>query len=420
MKFNKPRQLVLVSLIGLVMAGLLTACQIVTVDYVFVASSAGSGTSSNGVIDVFAADSESGALRTVVSPVSSGGSTPVALAVTTNYQNLYVANQGSNNVVHFAIANNGDLAQKDAVTLGKEGSKPVSIAVNKAGTWLYVVNAEYPSSSGNVAGAVLAAFPLSSDGVIGSPVSKGGLAYTPLQVPDFTSDLIVPTGVTALANNDAVYVSAYDQSAYNPGGTATSSANPGWVFGFAVGSGGALSPTSGSPYLAGVKPTALAADPTNRFVYVTDYASNELIGYSIQSKNVLNFLINGPFKTGNEPQAITIDPRGKYIYVANALDSSVSAYAIDLTTGTPSAAINVTGSATNSTDTEPIALIVDAALGRFVYTANFLGDSVSGFQLNPNTGTLTQTQSTPYPSSASPSALASVPHGGHSLQTVTP
>jgi 6-phosphogluconolactonase len=420
MKFNTPRQLVPVSLIGLVAAGLLTACQIVTVDYVFVAASAGSGTSSNGVIDVFAADSESGALRSAVSAVPSGGATPVAMAVTKNYQNLYVANQGSNNVAHFAIASNGELTQKDVVSLGKEGSKPVSIAVNNAGTWLYVVNAEYPSSTGNVAGAALAAFPLSSDGAIGTAASNGGLAYWPLQVPDFTSDLIVPTGVTALANNDSVYVSAFDQSAYNPGGTATSSANPGWVFGFAVGSGGALTPTSGSPYRAGVKPTALAADPTNRFVYVTDYASNELIGYSIQSKNVLEFLINGPFKTGNEPQAVTIDPRGKYIYVANALDSSVSAYAIDLTTGTPSAAINVTGSATNSTDTEPVALIVDAALGRFVYTANFLGDSVSGFELNPNTGNLTQTQSTPYPSSASPSALASVPHGGHSLQTVTP
>jgi 6-phosphogluconolactonase len=160
-------------------------------------------------------------------------------------------------------------------------------------------------------------------------------------------------------------------------------------------------------------------DPTNRFAYVTDYASNQLIGFSIQSSNVLSFLINGPFKTGNEPQAIAIDPRGKYLYVANALDSSVSAYAIDVATGTPSSAINVTGSATNYTDTQPVAIAVDAALGRFVYTANFLGSSVSGFQLNPNTGTLTITQSAPYPSSASPNAVITVPHGSHSVESVT-
>ena len=42
----------------------------------------------------------------------------------------------------------------------------------------------------------------------------------------FDTDIIVPTGVTALANNNAVYVTAYDKSAYNPGGTTTSTATP--------------------------------------------------------------------------------------------------------------------------------------------------------------------------------------------------
>src|SRR5580658_3190510 len=110
MKFSKLSQLFLVSLIGLLAASFLIACQIVTIDYIFVASSAGSGTSSSGVIDVFAADSETGALRTAVSPISSGGSHPVAMAVTSNYENLYVANQASNNIVHFAIPSNGELS----------------------------------------------------------------------------------------------------------------------------------------------------------------------------------------------------------------------------------------------------------------------------------------------------------------------
>ena len=126
------------------------------------------------------------------------------------------------------------------------------------------------------------------------------------------------------------------------------------------------------------------ADPTDRFVYVTDFASNQMIGYAIQSGAVLNFLINGPFKTGNEPQAIAIDPRGKFIYVANALDSSVSAYVIDLSTGTPSAAVNPTGSGTNSTDTQPVASRSIPHWVAYVYTANFLGNSVSGFRLDPN------------------------------------
>ena len=242
-------------------------------------------------------------------------------------------------------------------------------------------------------------------------------AQETLTVPGFAGDIIVPTAVTALANNNAVYVTAYDKSAYNPGGTTTSIANPGWIFGFTVGSGGAFDTRRGQPLEGRVKPTAVAADPTSRFVYATDFASNELIGYTIQSGSVLSFLINGPFKTGNEPTAVVIDPRGKYIYVTNALDSSVSTYVIDLATGTPSGS---PGATINSTDTEPVAVIVDAALGRFVYTANHLGNSISGFRMDTDTGAISGTQASPYPAGANPTALVSVPHGNHAIQTITP
>ena len=39
MKFSRLRQLMLVSAIGLVMATLFSGCQLVTIDYVFVATS---------------------------------------------------------------------------------------------------------------------------------------------------------------------------------------------------------------------------------------------------------------------------------------------------------------------------------------------------------------------------------------------
>jgi len=64
--------------------------------------------------------------------------------------------------------------------------------------------------------------------------------------------------------------------------------------------------------------------------------------------------------------------------------------------------------------------MVDAALGRFVYTANYLGNSVSGYRLDPTSGGLTATQATPYPTGAKPTAVASVPHGNYSTQSVTP
>lgn len=401
-------QLLLVSAIVLLVATLMTACQLVTVDYVFLASSGSNGTNSNGEISVFAVDSQSGALRKGAASVTSGVNGPVAMAVTTDYTNLYVANAGDNTVQHFAVAANGTLTAKDSITLS---APPTALTVDTGSTYLYVL-------SGSTS-ATLTEYPLSS-GTIGSAT-----ATEELTIPGNPTDLVVPTGVNVLANNTtvhghAVFATVYDQSSYNPGGATTSTAHPGWVYSFVIGSGGSLTASNGSPYQAGVKPTAVTSDPTDRFVYVTDFASNQLIGYGIQSGSILSFLINGPFRTGNEPTSLAVDPRGKYIYVANSLDSSVSAYVINLPDGTPSAAVNPTGSATNSTDTEPVSLAIDPALGRFVYTANYLGNSISGFRLDPNAGTLSATQATPYPSAQKPTALVIVPHGNHSTQAVAP
>ena len=402
-RWDDLSRLFLVSLISVAVATLLSACQLVTIDYVYLAET-GASAGADGQIQAFAVDSQSGALRTGVPIVDSGGASPVALVTTADYANLYAANQGNNSVVHFSIATTGVLTKKDSVTLS---DAPVHLAVNAAGTYLFVVS--------GTTSATLTAYSLSS-GTIGNVVAQESLT-----VPGFSGDTIIPTGVAATSDNNTVFVTAYDQSAYNPGGTTSSTANPGWVFGFTVGSGGALTAAAGSPFKAGVKPTALTSDPTSRWVYVTDFASNHLIGYTIQSNGILTFLINGPFKTGNEPSAIAIDPRGKYIYVANELDSSVSAYVIDLATGTPSAAVNVTGSSINSTDTQPVSIVVDPALGRYVYTANFLGNSVSGFRLDPNAGSLSAAQATPFPSSGPrPTAIVSIPHGNHSTQSVTP
>jgi 6-phosphogluconolactonase (cycloisomerase 2 family) len=400
MKLSKSSQLVLASAIGLALATLLTACNLVTIDYVFVASSAGSAQGSAGQIYTYAVDAKSGALRSVASPVSSGGSGPVAMATTSDYYNLYVANKGNSSVVHFAISDHGDLIMKDSITLA---ATPVSIAVNPAGTYLYVV-----SGTGS---ATLTEYALSS-GAIGSAT-----ATLSLSVPGFTGDTIVPTGVTVLANGKAVYISVYDKSAYNPGGTTTSEANPGWLFGFAASSSGALAPVAGSPYQAGVKPSALTGDPVSRFIYVIDYASNQLIGYTVLSTDALQFMVDGPFRTGNEPTSIVVDPRGIFVYLTNSLDETVSAYSISLPTGAPSADIGTAGSAASTTDTDPVSVVVEPALGRYVYTANYLGNSISGFRLNPSDGTIEQTQATPYPTGANPTALIAVPHGNHALST---
>jgi 6-phosphogluconolactonase len=404
MKFSKLSQLVLVSSLGLVVASLLTACQLVTVDFVFVTSSSGSGAGTTGQIQAFAVDSQSGALREGAPTVSSGGVGPVAAAVSGNFYHLYVANAASKNVVHFTIATNGVLTAKETITLS---DTPVALTVNAASSYLYVVS--------GTTSATLTEYPLSTVGVIGNATSQQALT-----LPASSGDSIVPTGVSVMANNSNIYVSAYDASAYNPGGAVSSAANPGWVFGFTANSSGVLTPTTNSPYKAGVKPSGITGDLVNRFVYVTDFASNQLIGYSIQTDGSLNFLVNGPFKSGNQPSAITVDPRGLYLYVSNALDSDITGYSISLPNGTVTSIVNSSGAQVYGTDTQPVAIAIEPALGRFIYTVNHLGNSVSGFRLTPDNGAVTTTQATPYPCGFNPTAIAIVPHGNHSVQSVTP
>jgi 6-phosphogluconolactonase (cycloisomerase 2 family) len=403
MKFNKVGQVSLVSAIALILASTFTACNPVTIDYLFVAGNK----QSPGQIQTFLVDRVSGALSVTGKTVSSGGMMPVSEAVSTDYQNLYVANQGDSTLVQFTISTSGALTSAATTTLSSEGNTPVAIAMNAAGTLLYVLNEFQPGCTTATTGAstcnggALAVFPVGTSGALGSAVTNGSLGYWPVGIN--------PTAVNPLPNGESVYVSDYDPST-----------GLGYLDAFSASTAGALSTIAGSPFNAGVKPVGIASPSTSRFVYVTDFAQNEMIAYSVLDGGVLHPLINGPFKTGNQPTAITVDPRGIYIYVSNELDNTVSAYEISLPTGTPSAAVNTTGSATNKTGTEPVAILVDPGFGRYVYTANFLDNSVTGFQINASTGTLSAAQNGPYPTVGQPAALAAVPHGNHSIQVNQP
>ena len=78
---------------------------------------------------------------------------------------------------------------------------------------------------------------------------------------------------------------------------------------------------SGSPFAAGVKPSAIASDAASAYVYVTDFASGNVQGFTVASGN-LTPLAGSPFPAGNQPSAIVVDPSYPYAYVANSLDAT--------------------------------------------------------------------------------------------------
>jgi len=59
-----------------------------------------------------------------------------------------------------------------------------------------------------------------------------------------------------------------------------------------------------------------------------------------------------------------------------------------------------------------VAITVDPRNLGFLYTVNFLGSSLSGYKIDQSNGTLINTQASPYASTAQPTAISGVPHGG--------
>ncbi len=168
-------------------------------------------------------------------------------------------------------------------------------------------------------------------------------------------------------------------------------------------------------YGAGTTPSAIAEDPSSRFVYITDEATNQLYGNVVSNNGALVPMVNRPFATGILPLGLTIDPRGQFLYVANYTSGTIGAYAINTATGTP---VGSVGSASTAVDTGPQCVTVEPALGIYVYTANNLAGTVSALQLNPHNGGLAQVQNTPFPSGGLPTCAVSVANGSHPTQII--
>jgi 6-phosphogluconolactonase len=412
MKFNKSSRLVLIAAVSLLAATLVTACsqidETLTVDFVFVASSKAAGANNYGLINVFEINSESGKMRQIPSsPFPSGGRDPVSEAVSADNGSLFVANQDDNSIVQFVIGSDGKLYPY--FTVNTPGIFPVAIAANKAN--LFVVDTYQPlpvCSTAEPCSGSIAVFPLAgSSSTCAATVCLGPSAtntavnsnYWPLQITG-SSDIIAPTAVNIVSGSNSgsnvyVYVAAYDS---------TVSPHLGYIFGFQVGAGGVLTALPGSPFAAGVQPSGVASDSTGSYLYVTDFGGNDVLAYNVAASGALSTMSNSPFLSGNQPTSIVVDPAYPYAYVTNSLDATITAYTMK------NGALSSLG--TYTTGEQPVAIGIDPSTQRFIFTANYLGDSVSGFQLSPGAGSLVESQYSPFSSNDWPTAVAAIPHNG--------
>jgi DNA-binding beta-propeller fold protein YncE len=281
---------------------------------------------------------------------------------------------------------------------------------------------------------------------MGPPVVNSSIsaAYWPLILPSSTSDVMEPTSITVLPSGAYMYVAAYDAT------TTSIYAYSNFIFGFAIGSGGVLTPLNGgaplgggafasetctaaylnAPFVVNTCPSAITSDPSGSYVYVTDVYNGKVFGYTVASgTGSLTPMTDNPFPAGDQPSALVVDPTYPFLYVANALDSTVWAYQISDGTLScnqatiPAGEVCPLGSLTSSpgsssygTGVQPVAIGIDPSTNHFLYSANFLGNTVSGtvsgFELSPTAGTLVNSQSSPYVSNTQPTAIVAIPHNG--------
>ena len=388
------------------------------------------GSSQNGGVNAYSVDYQIGSLNPLADSPIEAGRNPITLIATPNGLNLYVINQDDSTVGEYSIGTDGKIYLQN--TYNVTGSRPTGVAMDAAGAFLYVTftyqlgptgQQLYSPASPGPGG--ISIFPINKDGSLGTAVPNttigGATAQNPLNyVPVGNNPVGIAISRPATVGSSSVtYAYVIDQET-SPNAT---------VLGFSQNqSTGVLTPVPGTSiitdstgktvakgYGAGTTPSAIAEDPSSRFVYITDEQTNQLYGNTVNNDGSLTPMVNSPFSTGLFPVALTIDPRGKFLYVANYSASTIGAYAIDTATGTPAASI---GSASTATDTGPQCVTVEPALGLYLYTANNLQGDVSAFKLNASTGGLGAVQNTPFPSSALPTCAVAVANGSHPSQVI--
>jgi 6-phosphogluconolactonase len=356
-----------------------------------------------GVITGYEIDYQTGQLTQLAdSPIPAGGNNTVTVVASPNGKNLYVLNHDTSTVVQYDIGTDGKIYPENTYSVvqgsGVTGTFPTAASVDAGGKFLYVIftfqngfTTVRPGPGG------IATFPINADGSLGAALTNTTTGTTLPYVPLGFN----PVAIAIPAPGGFVYVIDQDGP-------------PGTLLAFAENtSTGALSSigvAAGIPAVgAGGTPSAIAEDPTGHFLYVADSTNNVLDLFTVTAGIPLR---TSTIPTGLTPMGVTIDPRGKFLYVANFNSNTVSSYTINASAG------GLTPGTSFSVGTGPTCVAIDPALGIYLYTSNEIGNSVSGDQLNPQTGALIQIQGTPFNSQNLTTCLVAVPNGAHASQLV--
>jgi 6-phosphogluconolactonase len=329
-----------------------------------------SNTNSN-TISVFEMDPGTGQLFATANGPFAAGNAPEFLAVDASGKFLYVANNNSNDVSAFQIDGATGALTPVPGSPFPAGSQPKGVALVSSGNLelLFVANE-------------------SSDDISAFQINPASGALTAVPGSPFLG-VDSPIGITANPAATLLYVTSLNSNV---------------VSGFQISaSTGALSPVPGTPPTTGQTPMGLLFDPDGRFLYVADHMQNTFSGYSVDTVNGSLARVSGPAvaSTGcpgchagdTRPTRLIANPNHTIAYASNVEAGTLSTFQINNGSLSPLSADVATGQ-------HPFGMAFDPQ-GSFLYVANKVDNTISGFSVNPTTGVLSPLPNSPFPASAS-------------------
>jgi 6-phosphogluconolactonase (cycloisomerase 2 family) len=349
--------------------------------YVYTANYNG-GTAGN--VSGFSVGNGSGALTGVSGSPFASGALTMGIATDPAGARAYIANAGST-ITGFSIGGGGTLGALSGSPYAAPASQSAyAIAVDSSGRFAYTANYNNAGTGG--------VSEFSIDSGTGALTSLGA-ATAGLGSYAIATD---PAGrFVYVANYTGVSVSGYTINA----------------------STGALTQIDADPVTAGVQdfaaggagsyPSGIAVDPTGRFVYIAN-DNTSITAYSINAlTGMLTHIDADPGTAGVQDVsstrafAIAIEPTGRWAYVTHSGGfDTVDVYSIDATTGV----LTATGSY-QATGSNPWSATVDAS-GRFLYVANYYGNTVSVYSIDSATGAITPVTNSPFATGSYPRGIA--------------
>ena len=166
----------------------------------------------------------------------------------------------------------------------------------------------------------------------------------------------------------------------------------GRIFAYAIGSNGALSPVTGSPFAvpAGGQPTRLAMDSTGQYLYAS-LLTDGVAAFKIDgSTGSLVDVPGSPFLTSGQPSGIAVSS-SNFVYITSSV--AVDGFKADAV-GTLSP---VSGSPFQLSSSSPI---VDAT-GQFLYVIGS-NSTIYGFKIDPTSGAFNAISGSPFTSVQNP------------------